>query len=274
MDYKFSVAMCVYKNDSPSAFETAVNSVLNQTTKPNEVVLVVDGPIPKELGQLVDRYEKNPIFKVLRLSENQGHGNARRIGLTHCSNDFVALMDADDISVRERFAIQLDFLSKHPKCDVVGGQIEEFVGDVTHPVGKRVVPLADADIKQYMKQRCPFNQMTVMLRKRAVEEAGGYLDWYCNEDYYLWIRMAQHGASFGNVPQTLVNVRVGNEMYRRRGGRKYFASEAALQKYMYREKLIGFRRYTLNVAKRFVVQILLPSRLRGWVFRCVAREKA
>lgn len=268
----FSVAMCVYGGDSPEFFHTAVESIRHQTVLPNEVILVVDGPVPEQLNQIIDRLEKQPEFRVIRFAENQGHGNARRAGLEACSNELVALMDADDISLPERFEKQLTFFSAHPELSVVGGQISEFVDDPEKSVGKRIVPCEDHELKQYMKKRCPFNQMTVMFRKSDVFSAGGYIDWYCDEDYYLWIRMALQDAKFACTPEVLVNVRVGEEMYARRGGWKYFCSERKLQKYMRKHKLISYPTYAVNVIKRLIVQVLMPNRLRGWVFQHFARE--
>ena len=115
------------------------------------------------------------------------------------------------------------------------------------------------------------NQMTVMFRKKDVDAVGGYLDWHCEEDYYLWLRMYLAGMKFANIDEVLVRVRVGEEMYRRRGGWKYFASEAKLQGYMLKHKIIGVPTYVLNVIKRLIVQVLLPNRLRGWVFKKLAR---
>ena len=83
------------------------------------------------------------------------------------------------------------------------------------------------------------NLVTVMLKEESVQKAGGYIDWYCEEDYYLWVRMTEHGMTFGNLLDNLVNVRVGEEMYQRRGGVKYFKSEAKLQYYMYSKGIIG-----------------------------------
>lgn len=268
----FSVAMCVYGGDQPAFFQTAVNSILNQQLPPDEVVLVVDGPVPAELDAIISRYESMPVFHVIRLKENRGHGDARRMSLAHCKNDLVALMDADDIALPDRFAKQAAYFAQHPEVTVLGGQILEFINHTENVAGKRTVPQDDGEIKVYMKKRCPFNQMTVMFRKDAVEAAGGYIDWYCEEDYYLWLRLALAGAVFANLPDVLVQVRVGEDMYRRRGGRRYFASEAKLQKYMLKEKIISLPLYVSNVTKRFVVQVLLPNRLRGWVFRRFARE--
>jgi len=267
----FSVSMCVYGKDNPEWFQTALNSVLNQSVKPSEVVLVVDGPVPPELDTIIQSCEADPIFNVIRFAENQGHGNARRAGLEACTNELVALMDADDICIHNRFEQQLQAFADND-ADIVGGDISEFIGSEDNVIAYRNVPTTDVEIKQYMKKRCPFNQVTVMFKKDAVQTVGGYIDWYCDEDYYLWLRMAQNGCKMLNTGTVLVNARVGKEMYNRRGGIKYFKSEAKLQKYMLDNKIIGLGTYFMNVLKRFIVQILLPNKIRGWVFKKFARK--
>ncbi len=269
----FSVSMCVYKKDNPDHFKTAVESILNQTMPPSEVVLVVDGPVPPELNTIIEEFEANPLFNVIRLPVNSGHGNARRIGLESCTNELVALMDADDISVPDRFQKQINVFNNNPSLAIVGGNISEFVNDPLQIVAYRKVPKEDKDIKRYMKKRCPMNQVTVMFSKSKIEDAGGYLDWYCNEDYYLWVRLSLKGYQFANVEDILVNCRIGEDLYRRRGGWRYFKSEAKLQRYMLKNKIISFFDFLINVAKRFIVQVLMPNRLRGWVFQRMARER-
>ncbi len=269
---KFSVSMCVYGGDNPEWFKIAVNSVLNQTRKPDEVVLVVDGPVPQALEVVINDFEHNPVFNVIRLPENRGHGEARRVGLNNCSYELVALMDADDISAYDRFEKQLLLFEKDSQLTIVGGNITEFVDSPDNIVGARVVEMDDKAIKEDMKKRCPMNQMTVMCKKSVVELAGGYLDWFCDEDYYLWLRLYLSDAKFANLQDYLVNVRVGKEMYQRRGGKKYFLSEAKLQKFMLDNKVIGLGTFLVNVNKRLVVQLLLPNKLRSWVFQKFARK--
>lgn len=271
-EIKFSVSMCVYGKDNPTWFETAVESLLSQTVKPTEIVLVVDGPVPPELDEIIKKYEQNEIFKVIRFEENQGHGNARRAGLENSSYELVAIMDADDISVPFRFEKQLEVFEKNGDVDIVGGVISEFIDSPESSVGIREVCFDDEEIKRDLKKRCPMNLVTVMFKKSSIEKAGGFIDFYCEEDYYLWVRMAECGMRFANLEQILVNVRVGKEMYQRRGGVRYFKSEARLQGYMLKKHIIGFGTYTVNIAKRFVVQVLLPNRLRGWVFKKFARK--
>ena len=181
-------------------------------------------------------------------------------------------MDADDISFPDRFEKQIAMFEKDEKLAIVGGNITEFIDGPDNVVAKRIVPSADNEIKAYLKKRCPMNQMTVMFKKDCVQSVGGYIDWYCDEDYYLWIRMSLANMKLANLPDILVNVRVGADMYQRRGGVRYFKSEAKLQKLMLDEKIIGVGTYLINVLKRFIVQVLLPNKIRGWVFKKFARK--
>lgn len=269
----FSVAMSVYVKDNPIYFDRALSSItLKQTIRPSEIVLVCDGPLNNELNQVIDKYS-NMIsnFKVIRLPTNQGLGNALRVAVEKSSNELIARMDSDDVSVADRFEQQLNCYNMHPELDIVGGDITEFIGVEENIVGKRIVPQKDSDIKEYMKRRAAFNHVSVMFKKSSVQAAGGYQDWFWNEDYYLWIRMQLNNAVFANTGTVLVNVRVGNEMYRRRGGKKYFQSEYGLQKIMLNKKMIGTTTFIVNVIKRAVVQLLLPNTVRGWVFKKFAR---
>lgn len=269
---KFSVSMCVYKNDNPEHFHQAIESIINQSVKPDEVVLVVDGPIPPSIDEIIKIYEAEDFFKVIRLPENVGHGNARRTGLENCKHELVALMDADDISLPDRFEKQIRCFIEDSSLSIVGGNIKEFIDTVDNVVGIREVPQDNIEIKKYLKKRCPFNQVTVMFKASVVEAAGGYIDWYNEEDYYLWIRMFQINAKFRNLEDTLVFVRVGKEMYQRRGGWKYFKSEARLQKYMFDQRIVNFPTFISNIVVRFILQVLLPNSLRGFVFRKFARK--
>lgn len=272
-DTKFSVSMCVYGGDNAEWFKAAVDSVLKQTKAPDEIVLVVDGPVPETLNHLIAEYEQNDIFNVVRLKMNQGHGIARKTGLDHCSNELVAIMDADDICALDRFEKQLEAFRLNPDIDIVGGMITEFIDSPDNVVGRRIVPLDDKKIKEYMCKRCPMNLVTVMFRKSSIEKVGGFIDWYCEEDYYLWIRMALANMNFCNVGDVVVNVRVGKEMYQRRGGIKYFKSEAKLQKYMLDNRIIGLPRYLVNVSERIILQVMMPNKMRGFIFQKLARSK-
>lgn len=273
MTSSFSVCMSVYRNDNPVDFKEAVLSIYNQTCPPEEIILVIDGPVPDEMLETINWLKAETcIMRVIPLEKNMGHAIARQTGLEAAKNELCAVMDADDLAVATRFEKQLKAFDEHPEVSVVGGLINEFIHRTDNVVGTRIVPENDYDIKEYLKSRCPMNLVTVMLKKSDVMKAGGYQDWYCEEDYYLWIRLALGGYKFYNIQENLVNVRVGEEMYQRRGGKKYFDSEARLQKYMFDHKLISLPKYAYNVLIRWAVQVAMPNWLRGWVFRTFARN--
>lgn len=269
---KFSVCMSVYRGDKADDFITAVRSIYRQTCQPDEIVLVVDGPVPYDVEVAIQSLKMEiPVMKVIGLEKNSGHAIARQTGLEAARNNLCAVMDSDDIAEPNRFEKQLRAFEDHSDVSVVGGFIKEFINSIDNVVGTRVVPENDFEIKNYLKSRCPMNLVTVMLKKDDVMSVGGYKDWYCEEDYYLWIRLALAGKQFYNIQENLVNVRVGEDMYRRRGGWRYFKSEAGIQKLMYDKGLISWPKFFYNVLIRFIVQVAMPNRLRGWVFKVFAR---
>lgn len=264
----FSVLMSVYRNDRPDYFRVAVESVtIWQTLQPSEVVIVVDGPVPKNLEHTIKELERDiSIVKLVWLAENGGLGNALRIGMEIISNELVMRMDADDISLPDRFEKQVSYLQENPGCHLLGGQISEFIDQETNEAGKRIVPCSHREIAMRLRSRCPFNHVSVAMSRSRVLDVGNYVDWHFNEDYYLWVRMAEAGCQFANLPEVLVHVRVGKEMYARRGGWKYFCSEKKLQDYMLRHAMISLPLYIFNVSVRFVIQVIMPNKLRGIIF--------
>ena len=180
-------------------------------------------------------------------------------------------MDSDDISSRNRLKEEFKALIDH-RADIVGSNIEEFIDVPENIVSERVVPETDSEIKRYLKTRCPMNHTTVLFKKESVIESGGYRDFLYNEDYDLWIRMTEHRKNFYNIQKNLVKVRIGKEMYSRRGGIVYFKSEKKIQDYLKDKGIINLTTYLKNCTKRFIVQVLLPTKIRGYVFKKFARS--
>ena len=271
----FSVLISVYRNDKPSDFRTAVESIsVMQTLPPDEIVLVIDGPVPEPLSQMIKSLEKEiPALRPIWLKENSGLGNALRIGLEACSNEIVARMDADDISAPDRFEKQISYLDIHPEISVLGGQITEFIGQPDNIIGCRSVPLSPEKCRKYYQDRDPLNHMTVMLRKSEILSVGGYLPWHLDEDTYLWGRTLKGGYNLANLSETLVNVRVGKEMYARRGGWKYFKSDSKIIKWKLKNGLTPKSRFLYHYSVRFIIQVLMPNSFRGFIFKNLLRTR-
>lgn len=268
---KYSVLMSLYKKEKPEYLRLALESMINQTVKPDEIVVVEDGPLTKELYDVIGEYKK--YLYIVKNDENLGLGLSLNKGLKECRNELVARMDTDDIAELDRCEKQIAYLEENKECSIIGGQIEEFIDEEDNIVGKRIVPCLDEELKEYIKKRCPFNHMTVMFRKQDILDSGNYENFFYNEDYILWIKMAIKGKKFANLPEILVKVRVGKDMYQRRGGKKYFQSEKKIQKVLLNNNMISLYRYIINVVERFIIQIILPNNIRGIVFKIFARSK-
>ena len=271
---QFSVLMSVYKNDKPDDFRIAVESISKyQTLTPNEIVIVVDGPVPDALEKTIkDLCTEIGSMKVLWQEKNQGLGKALEIGMAAVSNELVARMDADDISVPDRFEKQRAYMKVHSDCDVLGGQISEFIDSPDKIVAYRRVPLTTEGCKKYYQDRDPLNHMTVMFRRSAVMAVGNYQPWHLDEDSFLWGRLLKAGYHISNLPDILVNVRVGEQMYARRGGWKYFKSDTGLLKWKLKNNLTSYEKFIYNYITRFIIQVIMPNSMRSWLFKNLLRK--
>lgn len=270
---KFSVLMSIYNGEKVNYFIEAIESVLNQTVIPDEIILIRDGLVNEELQKTIDSYitKYETLFTYVPLELNKGLGNALHIGVITSRNEYIARMDSDDICVPNRFEKQLAFMKEHSEISVVGGQIYEFIEDPNKIVCQRAVPLDHDSIVDFFQTRNAFNHMTVLFKKSAVLEAGNYMDMHYVEDYYLWCRMLLHGCKFANLPDCLVYARIGNEMFKRRGGYRYFCSWKKLEKFKKDNGIIDFQRYSKTLILRFIVQVITPNTLRGFIIKKFGR---
>ena len=265
---ELSVLMSIYIKEKPEYVEECFQSLLRQTVQADEWVVVEDGPLSEEMYNLLDRYQKEypGLIKRVPLRENQGLGLALRSGIPECKNELIARMDTDDICREDRFEKQLEMFSRNPSLDICGSSIGEFENNVDEIVAKRTVPTKHAEIVKYQKKRDAFNHMTVMYKKTAVLGAGNYQTCPLMEDTYLWARMIMNGACCANIDESLVYVRIGHDMFERRGGWSYFKKYKAGRKKVKETGFISYWDYISPLVVQFIIA-LLPNRVRGWVYK-------
>lgn len=265
---KFSVLMSLYVKEKPEFLKESLESVCSNSVLPNEIVIVLDGPITNELqlvlNDFVDRYPH--LFNFVPLEKNQGLGLALREGMLHCTNELVARMDTDDICRNDRFEKQLQVFTNNSNIDICGSHILEFEGNINNIVAKRVVPLLNDKIKKYQKRRDGFNHVSVMFKKSSVLKAGNYQSCLLMEDTLLWANMFMNGCKGINIDDFLVYVRVGKDMFERRGGFAYFKKYKEGRKKVYKTKFINWWDYIFTLVVQFIVAIM-PNMIRGWVFK-------
>ena len=270
----YSVLMSVYAKDNPLFFDAAIQSMMNQSLKTDDFVIVCDGQLTDNLNEILKRYTKEypNLFNIVVLEKNQGLGIALATGLLKCKNSLVARMDADDISLPNRCEMQVNYLENNPSIDIVGGQIIEFLSDTKKIVSSRIVKTKHEDILKIAKKKSPMNHVTVMFKKEAVLNSGNYQHLQYNEDYYLWTRMLMQGCKFSNIDEILVYVRINGETFLRKRGMKYFKAQKKIFTYLKNEHFITFPRYCCNIFIRFVSSIL-PNKVRTFLFMKLMRKK-
>ena len=271
---KFSVLMSLYIKEKAERFKQCMESILNQTVMPDEIVIVLDGPINNETNAVLEKYIKEypSLITTVPLETNVGLGMALREGVVCCKHELIARMDTDDICRHDRFELQLKEFDMNPNLDICGSHICEFEDNPENIVAKRVVPLDDKSIKKYQRRRDAFNHMTVMYKKTAVLKAGNYQTCLMMEDTLLWTNMFISGAIAKNIDDYLVYVRIGKEMFTRRGGLKYYKKYKAGRKKVYKTGFISWWDYFVTVFAQFIVAIM-PNFIRGFVFKKVLHRQ-
>jgi glycosyltransferase involved in cell wall biosynthesis len=270
----FSVLMSVYIKDSPLYLERALKSITTDQSLPAyEIVLVEDGPILDDCRSVIEQYKKDGVSKIksVRLKDNLGLGAALNIGLNECRHDIVFRMDADDISMPERFQYQFDQI-KNRNCGVLGTIVAEFFESEQQPTGYRRVPLNHNEIVRFSRWRNPINHPSVAFRKNDVLSVGGYCDMKMFEDYYLWLRMLKAGVEINNLNVVLLKMRAGSEQHSRRSGIKYARNEIEFLLKASRLKLLPPLYALANIAFKIPTR-LVPRSILGYIYNQMLRER-
>lgn len=269
----FSVLISVYKKEKAEYLKRALQSVINQTLKPTEIVIVKDGPLTKELDDCIEDFQKqnSKLFKILSFKENRGLGLALRDGVKACKYEYIARMDSDDISKLDRFEKQFNYLQKHPETALLGTWITEFSKYENKPDTVTKLPYTHQEIIEFAKRRNPFRHVTVVFKKTAVIQSGNYRDFLWFEDYDLFVRMLQNGYIGANIPECLVNVRADKDMFARRGGWQYLKQDYRFQKLLLKRKFIDKTDFIINITIRSIVR-LIPNKLRSYFYKRILRN--
>jgi len=245
---------------------------MNQTLAPTEVVLVKDGPLTDALETVIARYtSRYPSLKIVPLQKNMGLGYALREGLKHCTCEYVARMDSDDINVKERFEKQVHFLDTHPSISIVGTGICEFKNIPGDTATVKSLPADNELLKVYGRKRNPFNHSTVMFRKFYILDVGSYVTMPLFEDYYLWLRLIKKQYNIANIHEPLLYFRIGNDVIGRRIGISYLKKELFFLRISYKEGLLSLPDYIRSVITRAPFR-LLPRFALYFVYKNLLRK--
>jgi len=220
---QFTVMLPVWRKDDPALLSRALESIFRNSLQPAEVLVCQDGPIPDALSEIINRWP-------VRVTMNHGrpglHHNLNA-ALSMVRSPWIARADADDINHPDRFRLQVAAVADGT-IDVLGSGIEEI--DTGGRSRRKPMPTGHHEILRMARTRNPINHNTAFVRTAALRAVGGYPDIWRREDYGLWLTMLASGYRFGNVPDALVEMNLGETFYQRRSGWKSFGAELALSR--------------------------------------------
>ena len=263
-DIKVSALGSVYIGDKASWLEEALVSLLNQTRWIDEIVLVVDGPISKDVEEVIQSYLKH--LTVVRLNENRGLAFALNCGIEVAKGDVFVRYDSDDLNDKERVS---KLLKKHIELGpnyIIGSWVQEF-GLSTK---LRYVEEFSNVIEKQLGYRCVVNHPSVLYPKELISRLGGYQEGIFPEDYFLWLKARKKGIKFYNIPEVLVYMRTTDDFYVRRSGWQYAIKEYHFYKTAYSQDLLSFIeifcslpiRFGLRLMPKYIIRALYTKVLR------------
>jgi glycosyltransferase involved in cell wall biosynthesis len=265
---KLAVLLSVYKDEKPDYLHQALTSIWNdQTLKPDQVVLVKDGPLTIELESVVESWQHllGDTIEIVQLKKNVGLGAALNVGLQSVSSELVARMDTDDIALPDRFEHQVQFMDENLDVVASSGLVEEWDSELVRKLGTRLLPFSSEKLGVYAKRRSPLSHPAAIYRRQEILSVGGYPPLRKAQDYGLWSLLLTKGYKLANVGNVLVRMRAGDDLYSRRNWRQ-FISEFQLLNYQYRIGFIGSFDYAINISIRAVLRFS-PSFVRAFLYR-------
>lgn len=271
---KISVLMSVYKSEKPAYLDRSLKSVWDdQTRKPDEIILVQDGPVGDELGSVISQWkDKHRDILVLLVNEtNLGLTKSLNKGLKVAKGKYIARMDSDDISLPDRFLHQIAYMDAHPEISVLGGAIQEF-NDQDGIIGERHFPADTASIRQYIHKASPVAHPAVMIRKSLFDEGVLYNENYrTTQDLALWFDVLATGHQMANLDEFVLQFRRETNVYQRRKNKADSRLELKIHLKGIKN-LFGFSpikslypvaRYTLRLMPNSVIHWFYNGKLRG-----------
>lgn len=214
-----SVIISTYIKEKPEYLDAAMQSIwTDQLRKPDEIVLVKDGPLTPSLYAILDKWQKiigEPLITINH-SENKGLAESLNDAIATCTGDLIARMDSDDICLPERFLLQMQYMEQHPEVDILGGSIEEFNDEGTLSITRKYPQTMDKVVEKITKAS-PLAHPTTMFRRRFFRAGFVYKDKYriC-EDITLWFDAVCGNRIINNIPETVLRFRRNEAMITRR----------------------------------------------------------
>ena len=269
MKKKIAVILPVYKKDKAEYMSKAVESIVLQTYKDIHIFIGVDGPVGEDIESYLKLIENQGKITIVRFEENRGLACVLNDLLDICFEegyDYIARMDADDISMTDRFEKQQTYLEKFPEIDIVGGAIKEIDEEGKSRNKTIVYPKGPEECRAFFAKRNPHAHPAVMFRKSFFDKLNGKKyrpEYRQNQDTMLWYDGMMVGTLHANIPDVVLQFRMTDAMFKkRRNGwafaKKQFKDRLMINRglgYGMRADVYGFAMFCMLISPAWIKKI-------------------
>ena len=194
-------------NEDPHIVRASLESVRVQTFADFECIVVDESTKPELAEACRALCAVDPRFIYIHPDERLGLPASLNLAIGKARGQLIARFDSDDVCMPERLALQVEFLQSHPEISLVGGALD-IINSEGQLLSRRRYPMTPTEIGKDMQLTTAVAHPTVMYRKVAIEQHGGYnLAFRFSEDLDLWLRWMNAGLQFANLSQVLVQYR-------------------------------------------------------------------
>lgn len=200
-----SVIFPVY--NSEKFLTEALSSIIEQLYTNIEIIIINDGSTDNSLEIIKSFQKRDHRIKIIS-RENKGLVSSLNEGISNAEGDYIARMDADDISTPDRIYKQLNYILANPSIDILGSNIE-YINDLSEKIGKSKYPLSNSQIRKALPFWCCLAHPTILAKKSVFVAHAQYESKYRSEDYELWLRLRRNKKfQFGNMRESLLKYRL------------------------------------------------------------------
>lgn len=267
--HRLTVIMSLYKSDSIDYVKLAVDSILNQTYSSFSFYIQYDGFVQSDVDAFLSNI-KDERLHIYKRDENKGLAQSLNDLLNivmPLDYEYIARMDADDISKFDRFEKQIRYMDEHPECDAVGTWAIEIKADGNEYYRKQMPKTHEGCWKQFMIRDCMIHP-TVMFRRSYIEKAGLYsLDTYFGEDTMMWAQGFANGCKFANIPEYLFKFRLNDDFFNRRRGWKHAKGILTLRWKVNKMLHYPLKAYLYAIA--YAVAKMMPTKVLSIIYKTV-----
>ena len=267
MQHRIAVIMSLYRSDELRFVKQAVESVLDQSYQDFDFYIQCDGPVQQEVDSYLSALQDVRLH-ISRRKENRGLARSLNELLDTVmpkGYEYIVRMDADDISMPERFEKQMAYMASHPDVECLGTWAVEINADGSEYYRKQMPETHEGCNEQFMIRDCVIHP-TVVLRRSYIEKAGRYpTDTYYAEDTMMWAQGFAAGCRFANVPEYLYQFRLNDDFFNRRRGWKHAKGILTLRWRVNRMLHYPTKAYLYAIA--YAVAKMMPTKVLNMIYK-------